>query len=157
MKIEFWCVNKTSFSYVKEGMAEYEKRLNHYTSLKVEIISNIKNTKNLSPAQLKQAEAKSIIDKLSPSDHLILLDENGKQYSSSGFATFIQGCQMANYKQIIFLIGGGYGFDQSIYDRAKSKISMSKMTFPHELIRVIFLEQLYRAFTILKGEKYHHE
>ncbi len=157
MKIEFWCMNKTTFQYVKDGMAEYEKRLKHYTRLNVVIIPNIKKTKNLTAAQLKQAEAKLILAKLDASDHLILLDEKGKQLSSAEFSSFIASCQLANHKSIVFLIGGGYGFDQSIYVRAGVKIALSRMTFPHELVRIIFLEQLYRAFTILKGEKYHHK
>jgi len=156
MKIEFWCVNKTSFPYIKEGMSVYENRLKHYTSLKVQIIPNIKNTKHLTSSQIKKAESLVILNKLNSADHLILLDENGKQYDSKGFAKFIESCQMTNKKKIIFLIGGGYGFDESIYTRSNSKISLSPLTFPHELVRVIFLEQLYRAFTIIRGEKYHH-
>jgi len=157
MKIEFWCINKTSFQYVKDGIAEYEKRLKHYVKLNIAIIPNIKNTKNLTAEQLKYAEAKLVTSKLDDSDHLVLLDEKGKQLTSCAFSLFIEGCRMANHKRVVFLIGGGYGFDQSLYERAGATLALSKMTFPHELVRVIFLEQLYRAFTILKGEKYHHE
>lgn len=156
MKIELWCINKTSKQYIKEGIDIYQKRIGHYTQFDIQVFPAPKNSQKLPVQKLKLAEADLIISKLNSSDHLILLDENGKQFSSIEFSKQIEKLQNASLKRLIFLIGGGYGFDQKLHTIAKSKISLSKMTFPHELVRVIFLEQLYRACTILKGEKYHH-
>jgi len=156
MKIELWCINKTSKEYVREGIDIYKKRIAHYVQFDIKIFPAPKGSQKLPKQKLKLAEADMILKKLSSSDHLILLDEYGKQFSSIEFSKHIAKLQNASLKKIIFLVGGGYGFNEKLHKIAKSKISLSKMTFPHELVRVIFLEQLYRACTIIKGEKYHH-
>lgn len=156
MKIELWLVGKTNFSYLKEGIAIYEKRLGHYLPFEKKILPDVKIGKKANPEQTKQAEGKLILSKLNSGDALILLDENGKQRSSEQFADFIQQQLQMSHKRIIFQIGGAYGFSEAVYQRANFKISFSKMTFSHQMVRLIFVEQLYRAMTILKGEPYHH-
>ncbi|MEN0046617.1 MAG: 23S rRNA (pseudouridine(1915)-N(3))-methyltransferase RlmH [Bacteroidota bacterium] len=156
MKIELWLVGKTNFSYLKEGISIYEKRLGHYLSFEKKILPDVKIGKKANPEQIKQAEGKLILSKLNAGDALVLLDENGKQRSSEQFADFIQQQLHMSHKRIIFQIGGAYGFSEAVYERANFKISLSKMTFSHQMVRLIFLEQLYRAMTILKGEPYHH-
>lgn len=156
MKAELWCINKTSQSFIQEGMDLYENRLKHYAKFEVVVYPSPKSSNKLPVAKLKQAEAQIILSKLQDADYLILLDEHGVEYDSIQFAKKLEKLQSAAHKKIIFLVGGGYGFDDSLANRANAKFSLSKMTFPHELVRVIFLEQLYRAFTINKGEKYHH-
>lgn len=156
MKVEVWCIGKTAFDYLNEGIDIYTKRLRHYTNFDWLILPDIKNAKTLTTDQLKTAEGATILAKLSKDDYLILLDENGKTYTSELFASWIAAQQLKSSKKIVFLIGGAYGFSEAVYSRADAKISLSAMTFSHQLIRVIFLEQLYRAFTILKGEPYHH-
>jgi len=156
MKLELWCINKTSKKFIQEGIDIYTKRIGHYVKFEIKIFPAPRGSQKLPIQKLKIAEADIIISKLDTSDHLILLDEHGKQYSSIEFSKQIEKLQNASIKRLIFLVGGGYGFDEKLHAISKSKISLSKMTFPHELVRVIFLEQLYRACTILKGEKYHH-
>jgi 23S rRNA (pseudouridine1915-N3)-methyltransferase len=157
MKVELWMIGKTAFSYLEDGMAIYEKRLKHYLPLSLEVVPDIKNAKNLSPQELKEKEGAIILKKLKNDDLLIILDEKGKEYSSISFSTFIEKQLSAPKKRLIFLIGGAYGFSSEIYQRANMKISLSKMTFSHQMIRLFFLEQLYRAMTILKGEPYHNK
>lgn len=157
MKVEFWMIGKTAFSYLEEGMAVYEKRLKHYLPLNLEVMPDIKNAKNLSSQDLKAKEGALILKKLKDDDLLILLDEKGKEYSSLSFSTFIEKQLSAPKKRIIFQLGGAYGFSSEVYERADMKISLSKMTFSHQMIRLFFLEQLYRAMTILKGEPYHNK
>jgi 23S rRNA (pseudouridine1915-N3)-methyltransferase len=157
MKVEFWMIGKTAFSYLEEGMAVYEKRLKHYLPLNLEVMPDIKNAKNLSSQDLKAKEGALILKKLKDDDLLILLDEKGKEYSSLSFSTFIEKQLSAPKKRIVFQLGGAYGFSSEVYERADMKISLSKMTFSHQMIRLFFLEQLYRAMTILKGEPYHNK
>lgn len=150
-------VGKTVEEYLKTGTSLYEGRISHYTSFSVETIPDLKNAKSLKEDEIKRAEGKMILEKINPSEFLILLDEKGKEYSSTEFALYIQKIGMsAGNRQITFLIGGPYGFSEDVYARADGKISLSRMTFSHQMVRLIFLEQLYRAFTILKGEPYHH-
>lgn len=156
MKTELWLIGKTSFSYLQEGMDIYQKRLKHYLPFKVLIIPDIKNRKSLKEEQIKQKEGQEILKKINPDDCLILMDENGKHYDSVAFSQFIERHLQHSYKRIIFQIGGAYGFSDAVYKRANAKISLSKMTFSHQMVRLIFLEQLYRGMTILKGEPYHH-
>ncbi|MEM8528813.1 MAG: 23S rRNA (pseudouridine(1915)-N(3))-methyltransferase RlmH [Bacteroidota bacterium] len=156
MKIELWLIGKTNFSYLREGTALYEKRLGHYLSFEKKVLPDAKIGKKATPEQIKQAEGKLILSKLNAGNALILLDENGKQRSSEQFAGFMQQQLQMSHKKIIFQIGGAYGFSTEVYQRANFKISLSKMTFSHQMVRLIFLEQLYRAMTILKGEPYHH-
>lgn len=156
MKIELWVIGKTAFKYLDEGIAVYEKRLKHYTSFDLVVIPDIKNPP-LSIEALKTKEGELILNKLTKDDFFILLDENGKHNTSIDFSKFIEQQQMNATKRIVFQIGGAYGFSDAVYARANQKLSLSKMTFSHQMIRLFFVEQLYRAFTILKGEKYHNE
>lgn len=150
-------VGKTVEDYLKVGTNIYGDRLVHYLTFSQEIIPDLKNAKSLSEDEIKKQEGKMIIDRLTPSDMLILLDERGKEYSSVEFAVYLEKLgQTAGNRQIVFLIGGPYGFSDDVYKRAESKVSLSKMTYSHQMVRLIFLEQLYRACTIIKGEPYHH-
>jgi 23S rRNA (pseudouridine1915-N3)-methyltransferase len=157
MKVELWLIGKTSFGYIKEGMEIYQKRLTHYLPFEVSIILDIKNAKNLRPNQIKVKEGATINSKLKKEDFLILLDERGKHFSSVEFAKFLDQKLQMSYKKIVFLVGGAYGFSEDIYKRANSKLSLSKMTFSHQMIRLFVLEQIYRGMTILRNEPYHNE
>jgi len=157
MKITFLTVGKTEELYLKEGLDKYIKRLKHYTKLLIVEIEELKNTKALSVEQQKIREAELILKKISPLDHIILLDENGLELSSQQFATYLNKKALNSVANLVFIAGGPYGFHQSIYERANDKLSLSQMTFSHQMVRLFFIEQLYRAFTIIKGEPYHHE
>lgn len=135
----------------------YLKRLQRYTSLTYEIIPALKNTKNLSPSEQKEQEGKLILSKCQSGDYLILLDENGKEFTSSGMAEWLQKQFHISARRLVFSVGGPYGFDEAVYQRADTRISLSKLTFSHQMARLFFLEQLYRSFTILHNEPYHHE
>jgi len=156
MKISFILTGKTEDKYLLEGFANYEKRLKHYTVFETIIIPALKNTKALSEEQQKQKEGELLLKLISNSDILILLDENGKEHSSVAFSEFIQKQMNSGIKNLFFVVGGPYGFSNAVYKRANGKISLSKMTFSHQMVRLFFVEQLYRAFTILKNEPYHH-
>ena len=156
MKLRLLCVGKTNFNFLNEGEKEYTNRLIHYCNLSRIDIPELKNAKSLSIPEIKNKEGKLILAKVQATDLLILLDENGKMYTSNEFATFFEKKMIQGKTSIVFVIGGAFGFSKEVYDRANELISLSKMTFSHQLIRIIFLEQLYRSFTILKGEKYHH-
>jgi 23S rRNA (pseudouridine1915-N3)-methyltransferase len=157
MQIKFLAVGKTDHSAIQSLLEEYIKRVNFYIKFDFEIIPDLKNTKSISEAIQKEKEGELILKKISNSDELILLDENGKQYSSIDFSDFIQKKMNSGLKQLIFVIGGPYGFSDAVYERANSKLSLSKMTFSHQMVRVFSIEQLYRAFTILRNEPYHHQ
>ena len=157
MKITFIIVGKTGDAYLKEGIEKYVKRLKHYTRLTIVEIDELKNTKALTREQQKAKEAELILKKILPLDHVILLDENGTELSSTQFAAYIDKKALGPASNMVFVVGGPYGFDQSVYERANDKLSLSTMTFSHQMVRLFFVEQLYRAFTILKGEPYHHE
>ena len=157
MKIKFICIGKTGKSFLEEGEQEYLSRLKHYVSIERIEIADIRNAKNLTKEQVKVQEGKEIISRLAPSDLLILLDERGEQFSSVSFSKFIQQKFNSGGRTLVFSVGGAYGFSEEIYERANGKISLSSMTFSHQMVRMIFFEQLYRAMTILKGEPYHHE
>jgi 23S rRNA (pseudouridine1915-N3)-methyltransferase len=157
MKVELWMVGKTSFDYLKDGISIYEKRLKHYLSFESVIFPDLKNVKKLNSNQIKLNEGKSIIQKIQKEDFLILLDEKGKTFGSVEFASFMEKKLQFSKKRIIFLIGGAYGFSDEIYNRADTKIALSKMTFSHQMVRLFFLEQLYRAMTILNREPYHNQ
>ena len=135
---------------------DYIKRLGYYTSFDMEVIPDIKNAKNLSESLQKQAEGNEILKRITNSETLILLDEKGKNYTSEKFSEFLQKKMNSGLKNLVFVIGGPYGFSEEIYDRANGKISLSSMTFSHQMVRLFFVEQLYRAFTILRNEPYHH-
>lgn len=157
MKAELWVIGNTSFPYLKEGTAIYEKRLKHYLPFECQTIPDVKNAKNLSKEQLKTKEGILILKKLEKGDWLILLDERGKEFTSLKFATYIENMLQQSHKKIIFLIGGAYGFSPDVYQRANAKIALSKMTFSHQMIRLFVLEQIYRAMTILRNQPYHHQ
>ena len=157
MKIELAVIGKTSIGYLKQGIDEYIKRLKHYVPFEIKYIYDIKNTKNISEDQQKRTEGAKILSLLDKSDFVVLLDEHGKEYTSMQYSSYIQKRMLSGAKKVVFVIGGPYGFSQEVYDRANDKISFSKMTFNHEMIRLIFTEQLYRAYTIINHEPYHHE
>lgn len=157
MKITFLTVGKTEDAYLKEGIDKYVKRLKHYTKLELVELNELKNTKALSAEQQKAKEAELILKKINQLDYVVLMDEKGKEYSSTQFAAYINKKEISSSANLIFVIGGPYGFDQSVYQRANDKISLSRMTFSHQMVRLFFVEQLYRAYTIIKGEPYHHE
>ncbi len=156
MNIELWWIGKTNFPYLKEGTAIYEKRLKKYGPFKIIELADVKFGSKLSKQELKQKEGKEVLKKLNKKDFLILLDENGKAHNSIEFAKRIGQLKMNGPAKVIFLIGGAYGFSDEMYNRANQKISLSKMTFSHQMIRLFFIEQLYRANTIINKEPYHH-
>lgn len=157
MKITLLTVGKTDKDWVKQGMDIYMSRLKHYIPFSVVEIPELKNVSSLTKDQIKIREGELILKNVRPSDDLILLDERGKEHSSMEFARIIQDKMAYTGKDIVYVIGGAYGFSEAVYKRADSKVSLSRMTFSHQMVRAIFIEQLYRAFTIMKGEPYHHE
>ena len=157
MKIKLIFTGKTSFKYINDGIDIFEKRIKHFIDFEIITIPDLKNTKNLKSEQIKIKEGELILKKLDKKEFLILLDEKGKEFSSNGFAKFIEKKQIAGIKQVTFLIGGAYGFSKDIYNRANSLLSLSKMTYSHQIIRLFFAEQLYRAFAIINKLPYHNE
>ena len=157
MNIELIVVGKTDMKEVEALVAMYTKRLNHYVKFAITTLADVRNTKNLSAAEQKRMEGEAILRLITDSDHLMLLDEHGLELRSIEFADLLQKRMSAGAKRLVFVIGGPYGFSDAVYQRANSKLSLSKMTFSHQIVRAIFTEQLYRAFTILKNEPYHHE
>lgn len=157
MNIELIVVGKTDMKEVEALVAMYTKRLNHYVRFAITTIADVRNTKKLSESEQKRLEGEAILRLVNDSDHLMLLDEHGLELRSLEFAELIQKRMSAGTKRLVFVIGGPYGFSDAVYQRANSKLSLSKMTFSHQIVRAIFTEQLYRAFTILKNEPYHHE
>jgi len=156
MKISLLNVGKTSYSFVEEAYKLYFNRLKHYTKFEFVVIDDVKNGGKLKPEQLKKEEGKKIIAKLSNSDFVVLLDEKGKNFTSVQFANWIEQKQIQSTQHLVFVIGGAFGFSDEVYARANMKLQLSSMTFSHQIIRSIFAEQLYRAFTIIKGEPYHN-
>lgn len=157
MKIQLILTGKTTSAFVSEGFGDYEKRIGRYLRFETVIIPELKNTKNLSFAEQKEKEADLQLKAIEKSDFVVLLDEKGKEFSSVAFSVFLKNRMNASTKSLAFLIGGPYGFSDRIYAVANEKISLSQMTFSHQLVRILFAEQLYRAFTILNNEPYHHE
>ena len=157
MKIVFIVVGKIVDTHLQALAADYAKRIGFYVPFEVQIVPDLKNTKNMAETEQKEREGELILKMLQPSDYLVLLDERGKEFRSVEFAQHIQDRMLTSCKRLCFLIGGPYGFSEAVYQRSNAKVSLSKMTFSHQMVRVIFLEQLYRAMTILKGEPYHHE
>ena len=157
MKIVFLSIGKTNKKYLIEGISLYQNRLNHYTSFEMIEIPNIKKSKNLTKLELMKKEGDLILKNILNSDHLVLLDDKGKEYNSIKFSEKIQNWMLSGKKRIIFNIGGSYGFSNDVYQRGNEKISLSKMTFSHQMVRLFFLEQLYRGYSILNNEPYHHE
>ena len=156
MTIKLLAIGKTDHKDLQALIDIYQNRLRHYINFDFEIIPDIKNVKNLSEAQQKQKEGELVLNKLKSTDVLILLDENGKQYDSVAFSQYLQKHMNSGIKQLVFVIGGPYGFSPEVYQKANGKLSLSKMTFSHQMIRLFMIEQLYRGFTILRNEPYHH-
>lgn len=157
MNIKLVAIGKTDHKALQSLIDEYAKRLSFYVRFDLEVIPDIKNVKNLSESQQKEKEGELILSKLTATDQLILLDENGKSFSSVGFSDFLQKKMNAGIKTLVFVIGGPYGFSDAVYAKAWGKVSLSAMTFSHQMVRLFFVEQLYRGFTILRGEPYHHQ
>lgn len=157
MKITLLVIGKTDDKNLVELINTYQKRLQHYIKFEIEVITDIKNAKNLSALQQKEKEGELILSKISTTDVLVLLDDKGKHYSSKEFSSYLQKNMNSGIKNLVLVIGGPYGFSENVYKKAMGKISFSKMTFSHQMIRLFVVEQIYRAFTILKNEPYHHE
>ena len=156
MKVTLLQIDKTTENYLNEGIAIYLKRLKNYTAFEISTINVPKAVRMRPEAEQKSEEAKLILKQIKESDHLVILDEGGNLLNSVSFSEFLSKKGLQNVKNLVFLIGGPYGFDETIYKRANYKLSLSSMTFSHQMVRLFFVEQLYRAYSILKGEKYHH-
>ena len=156
MKTKLLVVGKTNDKNITKGIDDYVGRVKHYMPFDIEVIPELKNTKRLTQSNQKEMEAEQILKRLQPSDTVVLLDEHGKEYRSIEFARWIEK-QQQTARSLVFIIGGPYGFADSVYERSDAKLSLSKMTFSHQMIRLLFVEQIYRACTIIKGEPYHHE
>ncbi|MFC3199773.1 23S rRNA (pseudouridine(1915)-N(3))-methyltransferase RlmH [Parapedobacter deserti] len=157
MRITLLCVGKTDDAGFALAIEKYQLRLKHYIRFDLVALPDVKNTKHLSADQQKSKEAGLIMKHLSPADHVCLLDERGREYRSVEFANQLNKLMVGSLQHVVFVVGGPYGFDESVYHRANWRISLSKMTFSHQMVRLFFVEQLYRAFSILNGEPYHHE
>lgn len=157
MKIVLLSVGKTDKDSFSILIKEYEKRINHYTVFETFIVPDIKGSKKLPEKDQRSLEGNNILKALQSTDYVVLLDDKGREYSSTEFADFIEKKSYSVAKRMVFVIGGPYGFSDDVYTRANEKVSLSRMTFTHQMVRLIFTEQLYRAMTILKGEPYHHE
>jgi len=156
MKIELWAIGKTSEKYLETGLGIFEKRLQHYLPFQSLILPDVK-TKTSDGALLKKEEGKMLLAKLAPDDYLVLLDEHGLEFTSMGFAQWLERRLTASNRKMVFLIGGAFGFSPDVYARANEQIALSQLTFSHQMVRLFFLEQLYRAMTILRNEPYHNE
>lgn len=157
MKITLLVVGKTDAGYFIDAVGEYQKRLEHYIPFDIQVIPDIKNSKNLTFEQQKEREGELILKCLQNGDYIVLLDDKGKEYTSMQFAAYIEKKTHTVAKHLVFVIGGPYGFSRAVYDKANEKLTLSRMTFSHQMVRLIFVEQLYRAMTILNNEPYHHE
>lgn len=157
MKIKLLAIGKTDHKQLSLLIDEYQNRLKHYINFEIETIPDLKNAKNLSEIQQKNKEGELILKKIQATDVLVLLDDKGKEFTSIEFSKYLQKKMNAGIKQLFLVIGGPYGFSEAVYEKAQSKLSLSKMTFSHQMIRLFIVEQLYRGFTILKNEPYHHE
>ena len=157
MKIKLIIIGKTKSKFLIAGENEYQKRLEHYCKFSELIIFDIKNSGKLSKKELKVKEGNLILGSIKNNDYAVLLDDKGLALSSIGFAEFLNKKMVSSFNELVFIVGGAFGFSESVYKRANAKLSLSKMTFSHQMVRMIFKEQLYRAFTILKGEQYHHD
>ena len=156
MKIELWAIGKTNEKYLEAGIAIFEKRLGHYLPFSMVILPDVK-TKFKDSTVMKAEEGKALLARLAPDDFLVLLDENGKEFSSVALATWLEKRLAGHGKKMVFLIGGAFGFSPDVYARANEQLSLSKLTFSHQMVRLFFVEQLYRAMTIIRNEPYHNE
>ena len=157
MKIVLLSIGKTNEKYLIEGISLYQKRLKHYTNFEMIEIPNIKKSQNLSKLELMKKEGELILKNIQNSDHLVLLDDKGKDYTSVKFSEKLQNWMISGKKRIVFVVGGAYGFSEEVFQRGNEKLSLSKMTFSHQMVRLFFVEQLYRGYSILNNEPYHHE
>lgn len=157
MKLHVIFTGKTTGKLFQEAISDYSQRLTHYVPFDIEELPDLKNTKSLTEEQQKEREADMLFEKLLPGDVLVLLDEKGKEFTSREFSTYLENKMQTISRRLVFLIGGPYGFSQRVYDAAQGKISLSKMTFSHQMVRLFLVEQIYRAYTIMKGEPYHHD
>ena len=157
MNVELIVVGKTDSAEVEALVAMYAKRINRYCKFSMTTLADVRNTRNMTPARQKQMEGEAILRLIGDGDYLTLMDERGVQYTSVEYAQWLQKRMLSGVKRLVLVIGGPYGFSEEVYARANGKISLSKMTFSHQIVRAIFAEQLYRAFTILNNEPYHHE
>jgi 23S rRNA (pseudouridine1915-N3)-methyltransferase len=157
MTIQFIVVGKTDGKYFNEAIDDYRNRLRRYTRFEMEVIPELRNARNLTFAQQKEREADLILKALQPGDYVVLLDERGREMTSTAFADYLERKQQTVARRLVFIVGGPYGFSDRVYDVASEKLSLSQMTFSHQMIRLFFVEQVYRAFTIMRGEPYHHE
>lgn len=157
MKVSFIVVGKTAQSYLVESIADYTARIRRYIPFEMEVIPELKNTRNLTFEQQKEREGETILRTLQAGDYVVLLDEHGREFTSMQFAQYIEQKKQTVARRLVFVVGGPYGFSQAVYERCNEKLSLSKMTFSHQMIRLFFTEQLYRAMTILNNEPYHHE
>lgn len=157
MKVELLVIGKTAFPYLTEGIEIYQKRLKHYVPFCLTILPDVKNARKMNQEELKRKEGELMLKKLEPNDQLYLFDERGKTYTSVQFSRFFAQQMQASHKRIVFAVGGAFGFSAAVYQRANGQISLSKMTFSHQMIRLFVVEQIYRALTILRGEPYHNE
>lgn len=157
MKISLLVVGKTTDKHISVLIDDYVERVKHYNPFELIVIPELKNTKSLTEDQQRKAEAALILKQLQPSDHVVLLDERGAERRSMEFAQWMRKIQQTGSKRVVFVVGGPYGFDKEIYARANELMSLSRMTFSHQMVRLFFVEQIYRVFTIIKGEPYHHE
>ncbi len=157
MNIKLIVIGKSEEKYLREAVEIYLKRLTHYINFEIVVLPDVKNAKNMSVAELKDKEAELILKHSTKADKVVLLDEKGKEYSSVEFSKYLTKQMNASVKTLAFVVGGAFGFSEKVYSQANEKLSISKMTFSHQMIRLLFVEQLYRAFTIIKGEPYHNE
>lgn len=157
MEIELLTVGKTTIPFVIAGIEEYSRRLKHYVPYRITSVPDVRRGKGMAPDRQKELEGEQILGHFAPGDYVVLLDERGKEFSSMEFASWMERQMVSGRKRVVFVIGGPYGFSQAVYDRADGKVSLSRMTFNHEMVRLFFTEQIYRAMTILRGEPYHHE
>ncbi|MGE7775799.1 23S rRNA (pseudouridine(1915)-N(3))-methyltransferase RlmH [Chitinophaga sp. NPDC101104] len=157
MKIQLWSIGKENDAWIDEGIKIFRKRLQHYTDFDIKLIPTVKQAASLSVPELKKQEGKIILDMLQPQDYLLALDERGKAFSTLQLADFLRQRNNAGTRQLIVLIGGAFGIDAAVLQRANVQMSLSDLTFPHQIVRLIMTEQLYRAYTVLNNEKYHHQ
>ena len=157
MKVLLLAIGKTHEQYLIEGISQYQRRLQHYIPFEILELPNIRNTKNLSDSELKKKEGEVILKQLQSSDYVVLLDDKGKTFTSLAFSKRLQTWMLNGKKRLLFIVGGAYGFSEDIYNKADERLSLSKMTFSHQMVRLFFVEQIYRGYTILNNEPYHHK
>lgn len=157
MNITLLVVSKTDIPFVQQGLAVYQERLRHYCNFTLDVIPSLRDQRNMTPSEVMQHEGQLILKRIEKSDCAVLLDEHGRQHTSIGFSQYLQQKMNAGIRQLTFVIGGAFGFSPAVYAAAQDKLSLSAMTFNHQMVRLFFAEQLYRAFTILRHEKYHNE